>query len=458
MKESLALARYIADTCYDDIPENVLEVTKRSVLDALGVTLAAGSLGDGCRQFVNLAIAAGGKPESSIVGFGAKVPAAMAAFANGSMAHALDFEDSHDAALVHPNAATIPAALAVAESIRDVSGREFLVAVALGCDIVCRLGLALNKNLLEYGWYVPPIFGAFGATTAACKLVNLTHQQIIDAFSLTICQAVCSAELTHSTRSIIRSVRDAFSAKAGVLSALLAKDGIAGFDQPIEGKAGLFNLYARGNYDPRRLTNELGKTFEGANVGFKPWPSCRGTHAYLDGILQIRDENSLEPDDVQEIKVVVNSVNRMLCEPREVKLRPFTAIDAKFSLPFVLATALVHGKVTLDHFSRQALVDQRVLHLARKVTYEFDQKLSLKGAMQGLVEVKTRRGETLSKKVDFPYGHPNNPISEEKLVAKFVDCAQHAVRRYSEEQLDDLVEIVLNLEKVDRIGELAAYL
>ncbi len=453
MNESLTLARHIAATSYDDLPSNAIDAAQKSFLDALGVTLAAGTLGEGCKAFVDLAMAGGGKRESTILGFGVKVPALMAAFANGSMAHALDFEDAHDRAPVHPNAATIPAALAAAESIGNVSGREFTTAIALGCDLVCRLGLALNENPLEDGWYIPPILGAFGATTAVCKLLNLTAGQVVDAFSLTLCQATCSAELTQSPHSVVRSIRDAFSAKAGLLSALLAHQGVAGFDQPIEGKAGLFSLYARGNYDPAILTAELGQTFEGAHVSFKPWPSCRGTHSYIDAVLRIRDAHDLKPNDVEVIKVVVSPVNEMLCEPLGRKQNPVTAIDAKFSLPFVVATALVYGRVALDHFTTQALADQDVLELARKLTYQVDTGLTLKEAVRGFLQIKTRNG-ILSATVDFPYGHPKNPISQEALVSKFMDCARHSARRISKGKLNEIVGLIARLEQVEDVCEI----
>jgi 2-methylcitrate dehydratase PrpD len=454
MNESLTLAKHITDIEYDDLPGNAIDAAKKSFLDALGVTLAASTLGEGCKAFVDLAIAGGGEEESTILGFGAKAPAFMAAFANGSMAHALDFEDAHDRAPVHPNAATIPAALAMAESIGNVSGREFATAIVLGCDLVCRLGLALNENPLEDGWYIPPILGAFGATTAVCKLLNLTAEQIVDAFSLTLCQATCSAELTHNPRSAVRGIRDAFSAKAGLLSALLAEQGVAGFRQPIEGKAGLYSLYARGNYDPTILTNELGRTFEGANVSFKPWPSCRGTHSYIDAVLQIMEAHNPKPSDVEAIKVVVSPVNEMLCEPLERKQNPVTAIDAKFSLPFVVATALLYGRVALDHFTPQALADQDILEVARKVTYEVDTGLTLKEAVRGFLQISTRN-ETLSKRVNFPYGHPKNPISQEALVLKFMDCAKHSARSISTKKLNEIVELILNLEQVENICVIA---
>ncbi len=457
MNESFQLADHVAHSCYDDITRDAVAVTKRSILDAVGVTLAASTLGEGCQAFVELALAEEGKKCSIILGMDAKVSATMAAFANGAMAHALDFEDAHDVALVHPNAATVPAALAVAESVGGVSGKQFITAVALGSDLVCRLGLALNQDLLQYGWYMPPILGAFGATAAAGKLLQLSPEQVVDAFSLTLCQATCSGELTHSARSVVRSIRDAFSAKTGVISALLAQKGIRGFEQPIEGRAGLYSAYARGDYDPAKLTCDLGKTFEGKNVSFKPWPGCRGTHPYVDAALQLRRATLLCPDAIKSVHVVVSPVNAMLCEPVAVKQNPVTAIDAKFSIPFVVATALVHGAVTLDHFTPEALADTVALDLARKFSFEVDARLTRDQAAQGELFIETAHG-TLACPVDVAYGHPGNPIGEDELLAKFASCARYAAKPISPHDVNKTADVILNLEMVDDIRELTEYL
>jgi 2-methylcitrate dehydratase PrpD len=457
MNESLILAKHIADTYYNELPASVTDVTKSSLLDGLATILAGGGLGEGCKEFVNLAIAGGGKAESTIIGFDARAPACMAAFANGSMAHAIDFEDTHDVAKVHPNAATIPAALAVAEAIGHVTGKELLTALALGSDIVCRLGLALKEDPLKYGWYMPPILGAFGATTAASKLLNLSSQQIVDAFSLNLCQATCSAELTHSARSTVRAIRDAFSAKAGVLSAQLAERGITGFEQPIEGRAGLLRLYARQDHDLSALTNGLGKIFEGANVSFKPWPSCRGTHSFLQATLQILETHDLKTDDIEEIKLTISpaAIDRMLCEPLKRKQSPITATDAKFSIPFVVAVAAVHRRVTLSHFTPRGLRDPAVLKLARKVSCEVDSRLE---ANQGAIEIRIGRKVISSEVPQFPYGHPTKPMSQESLVAKFMDCAAHSAKQIPRDNLSRLIEAVLHLEDVKSIEELVSYL
>jgi 2-methylcitrate dehydratase PrpD len=452
MNDSSTLAKHIVATNYDDIPVNVADITKRSFLDGLATILAGGGMGEGCKQFVNLAIAAGGREESTVIGSDARVPACMAAFANGSMAHAMDFEDTHDLAGVHPNAATIPAALAVAEAVGNVSGKEFVTALALGSDIVCRLGLALKQDPLKYGWYIPPILGAFGAATAAAKLLKLSQEQIVDTFSLTLCQATCSAELTHSPRSIVRAIRDAFSAKAGVLSAQLAQRGITGFEQPIEGKAGLFRLYARRGYDLSVLTNGLGKIFEGANVSFKPWPSCRGTHPFIEATLQILETHDLKADDIEAIKLTISSapIDRMLCEPLERKQSPTTAIDAKFSIPFAVAVAAVHRELTLDHFMPRGLSDSRILGVARKVSYDVDSKLE---ANQGFIGIRVGHKVISLRIPEFAYGHPTKPMSWEALVAKFIDCAAHSAKQIPKGDFSKLIDLIMHLEDVNSMEE-----
>jgi len=457
MRESLILAEHIARINYDDIPDNAVEVTKKSLLDGLGVMLAAGTLGEGCQQFIRLAIESGGKTESKVIGFDARLPASMAAFANGSMSHALDFEDTHDKAFVHPNAAVIPAALAIAESTGNVSGKEFITALALGSDIVCRLGLAINEDPIQYGWYMPPILSAFGATAAACKLLKLNPKQILDAFSLTLCQATCSAELTNNPHTIIRAIRDAFPAKAGVLSALLAKRNIAGYEQPLEGKSGLLELYARRQYNLSALTRGLGKTFEGANVSFKPWPSCRGTHSYIESALQLMKDHDFKPGDIKGIRLVTapTPVNRVLCEPLHRKQNPKVAIDAKFSIPYVIAIAVVHGGVTLDHFTPGGLKNPEVLRIANKISYETDGTIKNN---RGFLFIDNGQKIVSLKAPRFVYGHPRNPLSQQSLVEKFLDCASHSAKRISKNNLNAVAQLVLGLENIDDIGEFVKYL
>ena len=447
---SQRLARHVAEVGFDALAPAAVAATKRSLLDALGVTLAASSLGEGVGAFVSLAREAGGAAQSTLIGFGDKAPVGAAALTNGAMAHALDFEDAYDGVPVHPNAATIPAALAIAESLPQASGKQLILAIATGCDLVCRLGLALTESIDDNGWYPPPILGAFGATAAAAKLLGLDASQMLDAFSLTLCQATCSGELKYSPASTIRAVRDAFATQAGTQSALLAQRGVRGFDRPFEGKAGFYALYAHGNYDADVLLGDLGRRFAGERISFKPWPSCRGTHALIEGALDIARCEALRAADIAAIRMTGSPTQRMLDQPAAQKRRPATAIDAKFSLPFTVATALLHGGVKLQHFFPEALADAAVIDLASRMSFAVDASYGMTG---GRIEIHHRDGRVFSRRIDQPYGHPSNPLSEQDLLAKFADCAAYAATPLAPAKVERLAQNVLNLEDIDSVRQ-----
>jgi 2-methylcitrate dehydratase PrpD len=439
---SQALASLVANTRYENLPQRTREMAKRCLLDGLGVSLAATGLADVCRPFIEFAVEQGGRLESTVFATGTRVPAAMAAFANGALAHALDFEDAHDRALLHPNAPTIPAALAVCEAYAPIEGKELIAALVLGCDVACRIGLALRVPLDEYGWYPPPMIAAFGTTAAVGRLLKLNESQLIDAFSLTLCQATCSAELKFSPHSDIRAVRDAFPAQIGVTSALLARKGVKGFGHPFEGRAGFFALYARGAYEPAELTQSLGERFEIDDIAFKPWPSCRGTHVYIEAAARL----------------VGSRLNLMLAEPVAQKRRPATAIDAKFSLPFTVATAMRRGTVTLDDFSEASLSNPDVLDLASRVHFEADPtRAAVSGpdVLRGSVELEMSGGQRVKLEIDEPSGSPRRPASDDALIAKFRDCCQRARSQPTSAAIDSCVQHIMTLETCPNAGVLA---
>lgn len=458
LKSSQILAKYAVGTCFDQIDPNAVKGAKKSLLDGLGVIFAASGMSKNCRPFIEMALESHGKDESCIIGTGKKTTASMAAFANGAMAHALDFEDAHDKALVHPNAALIPAAIALSESMADINGKDFITAMVIGTDIVCRLGKALKKNPMDYGWYIPPILGAFGAAVSSGRLLKLSREQMLNAFALTLCQTTCSAELRYTPNSDMRAVRDSFAAHAGLTAAKLAHKGVKGFEQTFEGRAGLFNLYARGNYDPSVLTKDIGMRFEGARVSFKPWPTCRGTHTYIEAVLMLKKDNMIEPDHISGINIQVSRLNQMLCEPKSIKLKPMTGIDAKFSLPFVIATALCHGKVELNHFEPDALKDIKVLELAGKTEYTITPKFDGENPLKGVVAIHMNDGSVFTQKVEKAYGHPDRPISERDLESKFIECVSHAWVPLPEEKINRIIETIHRLEEAENMTVLTTCL
>jgi len=320
----------------------------------------------------------------------------------------------------------VPAALAVAEAIGGVNGRDFLTAVAVGADLSCRLALGLVESVEQRGFYFVPMLGAYGAAATAAKLLGLAEDEIVQSLALASCQAVFSDALTSYPPSHLRAVRDGFNAKAGVTAALLARGGVKAFDRPLEGPGGLYANYADGKFDEARMLRGIGQVFEGAGVSFKPWPSCRGSHAFVEAALALTHEHSISAHDIEAIQARVSPFFAVLCEPVAQKRRPKTAIDAKFSIPFTVAVALANGGVHLDDFTGGNLANPEIHALADRVLHEIEPAWTYAESTRGGLTIRLADGRAYAREVHEPLGHPNNPMSREASEQKFVDCLAHA--------------------------------
>jgi 2-methylcitrate dehydratase PrpD len=442
---SLRLAEHVSSCRFSDLPDTTVHAAKRALLDGYGVMLAASGLSADARPFIDMALAAGSGPVP-LIGRDERVGTGMAAFANGALSHALDYEDAFDAAPSHPNAALLPAVLALIHEGRPVTGERLLTAVAVGCDIACRLGLSLTRRAEDLGWYPPPMLGAYAATAAAANLLGLSAEQTRDAFSLTLCQATMPGEIKYSRDTVIRAVREAFPAQAAVQSAKLAQAGVRGFEEPFEGTAGFFRLFVDGGYDPAVLFDRLGSHFWIEDLSFKQWPACRGTHPFIEIAQQLRAEGGFAAQDVEAIVARGSAVQTMLSEPIARKRAPATAIDAKFSIPFTIAAALTESQVTLESFTEDALADAGRRALAARVSYEVIPGWGVDKASAGTLRVALRDGRVLEGALDESLGHPSRPLGDAALLAKFRDCAGQAFVPLDSEQSEALAERIFSLE------------
>jgi 2-methylcitrate dehydratase PrpD len=458
MDADVAITKNAINLKYEDLPSDVVEMTKRQILDTLGVIAGASTLGQGSQEIVKLVKESGARGKSTIIGYGGRVPSWMAGFANGSMAHELDYDDFQDEAIVHPGICSIPAAFAVAEEVGNVSGKEFIVAVAMAVDLICRMGNAIRRSAdaAQLGWFNPPLLGYFSATAAAGKILRLTEDQMLDSFGHTLQQAAGSAQMSYGQGSIFRGIRDGFSNKAGILSALMAKRGLPGTRESLEGKAGFYNLYFRGVYERSCLTDDLGKRFENTKVGFKPWPACRATHSAIDGTLGILSRQPIAPEDIAEIRVLAGDTMNSQDETTEERLKPKTIIDAKISTPFTLGIAATKRNVVMKDFTPYGLKDPAVLQMARKVVMKSDTRL--KGTRSTTVEIKSKNGKLLSKRVDFAYGDPRKPIAKDDLLNKFRDCVTYSVKPPSSDETERIIEMVDELEKIKDVSRIVRLL
>lgn len=446
------LVGHMLRTKLEDLPEEAVAATKKDLLDTLGVILA-GSTADGIGVVRELVCDWAGKRQATTIAYGDRVPAVNAALLNGSMAHARDYDDAHSAAAVHAGVSIVPACLAIAETKGKVSGKEFLTAMAAGIDIMCRLGMACGMSPQASGWHNTGIFGVFGSTASCGRLLGLDETKMLNALGIAYSQCSGNIQCIHDG-ALSKRLQAGLTARAAVLSALLAEKGYTGAHAIFEGKAGLFNVYYKG-FDKAALTADLGGRFEVSNLSFKPYPCCRTTHPGIDAVLTIAKEHPFKAAELEKI-VVYHGKNSYTClEPLETKVRPRTVVDAQFSVPYTVARAIVQGKVGLSDFTPEAISDEEVLSIAQKVETHLKPEFTTMDSYEPMgVELHLTGGRVYSSVVETPLGEPQNPMTWAALAAKFRDCASHSVSPVPAEKVEKVIGLVDRLETARDVTKL----
>lgn len=443
MSVSLTLAHAISARWPGDLPDATTHATARALLDAIAVMLAASGLSVEAAPYRAIAEREQRPDGSQLIGSDLRVSAQAAALANGALAHALDYGDTFDAGPAHPNAALVPALLALAEQEPGIDGRRFVTAMALGSDLACRLSLVAGPAIEQRGWYPPPLYGLVGAAAGCAYLLALDARGITDAIGLALAGANFPGEIKHDARSPLRGTREAFAAQGAVTAALLAREGARAFDAPLEGEAGFFAIFAGGDVELSPLTDGLGQRFVGDDVSFKPWPSCRGTHAYIEAALALRATPRFSTDRLAALEVTIGPVQEMLVFPSDRKNAPLTVTDAKFSIPYTVAVALVHGAVTLDSFDEAARANRQVRHVAAMVQATREPGWTRAHAASGRLTLRLTDGTSESLEILQALGHPSRPLSDAQLIAKFVACAGRARQPLGAEVAERLARRIL---------------
>jgi len=442
---SQTFASFVANAKYEHLSADAIEGAKKSILDTLGVMLAATGVEPAVRGVVELVREGGGKEESSILGFGGRAPAVMAAFANGSMAHCLDFDD-HAPEGHHPSSSIVPAALAVAERKGGISGRDLITAVAVGQDLFLRLRRNVESR---QDWHLTTVLGVYSATASAAHVLGLTEDQIANAFGIAGMQSCGTLELAYGVGSDLRGLYAAFSTKGAVVSALLAQKGVTGTRSIFEGKAGVFNTYFAGKYDRAKMIEGLGKTFSGGSIQYKPWPSCGASHGFIHATIELMKEHKLAASDIQELRVNVGDFQSQLCQPIETRRKPTRSADAKFSIPFCVAVAATYGEVKVPNFFGEGMKDPKVLAMAEKVVPVVDDSFNWTMKLpKGRLDIVTKDGRTLSRVGDPVPGDEECPMTWEYIEKKFADCASLAANHPTADQIAKAVRISRSLETV----------
>lgn len=445
-----AIAHRVTSTRFEDIPGELVESSKKFLLDTIGVAIA-GFAAPGVKELIELLREWGGKPESSIWFHGKKIPAPFAALANSMMVHARDFDDSYDPARVHVNVSVLPSTLAVAEREGRISGKQFLTAIILGIDLVCRLSLLAIKS--KRGFLRTATCGAFGAVVSSGRILALDPIQISNALGIVYSQVSGNSQCVEEG-VLVKRIQPGFSAKAGVFSALLAQKGITGPKEVFEGKFGLFNIYYPGlsQEDMRRLLDFKEGEFLGTKLSFKPYPSCRSTHAGIDAALQIVKREAISSEMIDKVNVLVPpGTYDTVGKPLEFKENP--EVEAQFSLPYTIALALVKGRVSINDFERKTVMDnllvQKVMEKVRISINEDLRDSGLSVSTPVILEIYLNNGERICQTVEHCKGSPENPMSWKEVITKFNDCVKQSSKPWKRERIEQLIDAILGIDRIE---------
>jgi 2-methylcitrate dehydratase PrpD len=433
---SQSIADHVVGCGYTALPASSITAAKRLMLDTLAVGWA-GTSAPGAPEAHGLLTEEGGRGDSSLWGFGGKLPPAQATFLNSISGGALDYDGVNT---VHADIVALPAALAIAERERS-SGKDFLAAFVIASDLCSRFGDAITGT--HKGWFTTSIYGGFGAAAAAAKLLKLDATATRHALGIALSQAA-GTQQSNIEQALTKRFQGALAARSGVFSALLAQRGITAPREAIEGKFGLFALYQEGN--PLKILDGLGQRFEHENTAIKKYPCCACSHASLEAAFGLIREYDLKPDDVTAIEVTHSTfMHRLVGAPFNPGDNP--QVSAQFSVQYAIACALLRRRMSVADLEDAAIHDPAIKAIAARIRITVDDTLKSSRAPAS-VSMTTAKHGTLSRTTEkFPWS-PQDPPSAAALQEKLDACFAAGVKPLSKERSRLLIERVQNIEAV----------
>lgn len=451
------IAAFIAGTDGQFLPAEGLRVAKKHLLDCLGVAVA------GCREPAVEILAgyieeAGGRPQATMIGRPQRSSTGQAALINGVSAHVLDYDDcaehgEHSSWLGHPTAAMLPAILALAESQRS-SGRECLAAYLIGFEVGGKIGLGVGHRHYDLGWHTTSTIGTMGAAAAAARLLRLDVERTRTALGIA---GSLASGLRQNFGTMTKPLHAGLAARNGVLAAGLAGRGFSADRDLLEAPAGFARIMSGGHGDDSsKMIQGLGDPWAIVAQGpdLKPYPCCRFTHRCIDAVLCLKSRHRFDPRAVREILCATSPILRSYL----IHDRPATSLEAKFSLQYCTAVALLDGCVGLGSFAPERIARNDVQDLLIRVRYHHPRNTaSIAEALDEPEEVTLRLddGRVFSHSVAIARGDFRNPLSEDEVITKFHSCTEGV---FSRQRRERLIECVLGLETVEDISTLTGLL
>jgi 2-methylcitrate dehydratase PrpD len=426
-----------------DAPPSLARVrAARAFLDTVGVALAGAS--EPCSRVVQQVIGANGGTACTVLGTRLRASATDAALANGTAAHALDYDDMCFVSLAHPSAPLVSALLAVGELV-GASGAALADAYVIGFEIEARLGRVMNPRHYQRGWHCTSTLGAIGAAAAASRVLGL------DAVAAGHALAIAASEasgLKENFGTMVKPLHPGLAARDGVLAALLARSGLTASDRALDGPQGFLRAMDSERDDLERDVADLGARWEIVDTGItvKLYPSCAATHPPLDAILALRRREGFTHETVDRVVIDVDAITPTVL----IHDRPTSGLEAKFSMPYCAAAAVVDGRVGIDTFEAEGLGDSRIASFMPRVTMMVDSTLGANrpALTQARVHIYLRDGRVVIASADGARGYPERPASDAELGEKFLFCATRTISKSAADKALDALRQFDQLENV----------
>jgi 2-methylcitrate dehydratase PrpD len=439
MAETETIAKYIAELDYSSIPQKIVDEMKVLLFDYLGVALG-GTKTESGRIAVQFSKKLREKGEATIIGFGYRVSAPSAAFSNAILSHSIELDDVDSLAYFHFSPPVFSAALAVAEK-EHASGKELLVSLTAGCDVMARLSSAMNPSHRDRGFHTTAACGIFGAAAAAAKLIGLDSNGIIGTLGLAGAQA--SGLMEFYGTSMQKRFNPGPAARGGVVSAILASMGFTGAETILEGDRGFLKAYSD-QVDRKRLTEGLGREFP-VFIEYKPYSCARPIHNAIDCSLELRRKYNVDPTQISKITVYRH--------PRWANYhkinRPRTYHEAQVSLPYAVAISFAEGRAFLQQYSDEKLRDPLIRRLSEMVEIETIDGLPRDVSCR--MEIVLQDGSRFVSQVDFPKGSIENPMTPEEKREKFNSLSSDILDGRTRKRVE---QTVFRIEKVKDVSKL----
>ncbi len=446
------VAEFIVNQKYEDLPKETTEKVKRYMVDVIGCIVGASKEAQ-TQALIKVMKAEGGRPESSVFARGFKTSVMDAALMNGTMGHIFDFDDDHREGTMHPTVVVFPAVFALGERLR-ASGKEVMRALILGLEVMIRVGESFLGKSYYQGFHPTGTCGVFGAAAGCALLLGLDVKRTVYALGLAGSFTAGTQEW-RTEGSWQKPLQAGHPAMFGVLSAFLAEKGFIGARTVFEGPDGFIRAHSfKDTYDYARITEALGKKWEMMDTSIKVHACCRFAGPVADCALDLYRQG-VRAKDVKGIVAKVSDFSiRVLCTPPEPKYRPVTHVDGQFSLPYTIAVAICKNRTGPGEFKEEALGDDKVLALAKKVTWELDPAAEAvyPKAYPATLVATLNDGREVVSHVDYPRGDPENPVTMEEVVDKFNLLTENF---FSQRKRKKIVGEVLRLEEIKDIRNIA---